>query len=301
MSDAVWETNFEGLVSRGKVRDTYRFGDVLLMVATDRLSAFDVILPTPIPGKGVVLTMLSSWWFGQLRDIVPNHEIAVLEDPEQLQAYCDGYCPVLPPSTRYRSVIVRPAEPLPIECVVRGYLSGSAWAEYQASGSVNGDRLPAGMVESERFPEPRFTPSTKATEGHDQPLTREDAIALVGKDVHDRIERISLEVYSRAEAIALQRGVIIADTKLEFGWIDGEIALIDEALTPDSSRFWPRDSYAPGGGQHSFDKQFVRDWLDRSGWDRVPPAPELPADIVEKTAERYRESYRRLTGNEVPQ
>lgn len=299
-SGPILVTDLENPFFSGKVRDTYSLGNVLLMVTTDRLSAYDVVLPTGIPDKGKVLTQMSAFWFEQTSDIVPNHLIAVVEDLEQLTAYCtDGYCPIYPPYVVGRTSIVKRAEPIPMECIVRGYLAGSSWQEYRERGTINGEHIEASLVESDRLPEPRFTPTTKATDGHDAALTPEEAQALVGAELHDRLRSISLQLYAFARDLASAKGIIIADTKFEFGWIDGELSLIDEALTPDSSRFWLEDVYQPGRAQESYDKQFVRDWLTASGWNKEPPAPELPAEIVEKTAERYRQAFRWLADREI--
>jgi phosphoribosylaminoimidazole-succinocarboxamide synthase len=279
------------LYRRGKVRELFDLGDRLLVVATDRISAFDVVLPNGIPGKGIVLTQLSAFWFEWFGSTIHSHYLTT-EVPPEVSAYrsvLDG-----------RSMVVRKATRIPIECVARGYLAGSAWVEYQATGTVCGLRLPAGLRESERLPEPLFTPAIKAEEGHDENISFVELVDRVGEDVAHELRDRTLEIYSKAERYARDRGIIIADTKLEFGWIDGELAVIDELLTPDSSRFWDADHYAPGRAQPSFDKQFVRDWLLASGWEKRPPAPELPPDVVEKTAEKYREAYRRLTGRPVP-
>ncbi|MCX2726160.1 phosphoribosylaminoimidazolesuccinocarboxamide synthase [Thermomicrobium sp. 4228-Ro] len=279
------------LYRRGKVRELFDLGDHLLLVATDRISAFDVVLPNGIPGKGIVLTQLSAFWFEWFGPTIHSHYLTT-ELPPEVSAYrsvLDG-----------RSMVVRKATRIPIECVARGYLAGSAWAEYQATGTVSGLRLPAGLRESERLPEPIFTPAIKAEEGHDENISFVELVDRVGEDLAHELRDRTLEIYSKAERYARERGIIIADTKLEFGWIDGKLAVIDELLTPDSSRFWDADRYAPGHSQPSFDKQFVRDWLLASGWEKRPPAPELPPDVVEKTAEKYREAYRRLTGRPVP-
>ena len=276
-------------MSRGKVRDIYDLGDRLLIVATDRLSAFDVVLPTPIPDKGRVLTQLSLFWFEKLRDIVPHHVISATEFPPILAAVSE--------QLRGRAMLVRRTEPIPIECVVRGYLSGSGWKEYKASGKVCGIALPAGLRESDKLPEPIFTPATKAQSGHDENISFEDAADRIGRELAARLREVSLEIYRRAAAYALERGIIIADTKFEFGLAGIELVWIDEALTPDSSRFWPAADYAPGGPQPSFDKQYVRDYLERIGWKKQPPAPELPPDVVEATRARYLEAHRRLTGH----
>jgi phosphoribosylaminoimidazole-succinocarboxamide synthase len=276
---------------RGKVRDTYDLGDRLLIVATDRLSAFDVVLPTPIPDKGRVLTQLSAFWFDKLHHIVPHHLLTTTEFPGELAPHAK--------TLRGRAMLVRKTEPLPIECVVRGYLSGSGWKEYKASGRVCGIPLPVGLRESDELPEPIFTPATKAQTGHDENIPFEQAAELVGEGVALRAREVSLEIYRQAAAYAAARGIIIADTKFEFGLAGGELVWIDEALTPDSSRFWPADQYEPGKGQPSFDKQYVRDYLERIGWSKQPPAPVLPADVVAATSEKYREAYRRLTGREL--
>jgi phosphoribosylaminoimidazole-succinocarboxamide synthase len=289
----VWETNLSGarLRSRGKVRDIYDLGDRLLIVATDRISAFDVVLPTPIPDKGRVLTQLSLFWFDRLSSLVPNHVISATEFPEELAA--DR--PVL----AGRAMLVKKTQPLPIECVVRGYLSGSGWKDYQKTGAVCGIRLPEGLRESDKLPEPIFTPATKATTGHDENISFEEAAARIGDELAGRVRDLSLEIYRRASAYALERGIIIADTKFEFGLLHDELIWIDEALTPDSSRFWPADGYVPGRPQPSFDKQYVRDYLEHIGWNKQPPAPELPPDVVNGTRDRYREAFRRLTGREL--
>lgn len=279
------------LYRRGKVRELFDLGDRLLMVATDRISAFDVVLPNGIPGKGIVLTQLSAFWFEWFGPTLRSHYLTT-ELPREVAAYrslLEG-----------RSMVVRKATRIPIECVARGYLAGSAWAEYRATGTVCGLRLPVGLRESERLPEPIFTPAVKAEEGHDENISFAELVDRVGEELARELRDRSLEIYSKAERFARERGIIIADTKLEFGWIDGELAVIDELLTPDSSRFWDAERYEPGGPQPSFDKQFVRDWLLASGWEKRPPAPELPPEIVEKTAEKYREAYHRLTGRPVP-
>jgi phosphoribosylaminoimidazole-succinocarboxamide synthase len=279
------------LHARGKVRDIYDVGsDHLLMVTTDRISAFDVVLPTPIPDKGRVLTGLSLFWFDRTRDLVPNHLVSASVD-DLPPAFADHR-----DELAGRSMLVRRARMIPIECVARGYLSGSGWKEYRTSGTVCGIRLPEGLGESERLPEPIFTPATKAETGHDENISIDRAAEIVGEGLARRLEELTLALYERGAALAADRGVILADTKFEFGFIDGEIGLCDEVMTPDSSRFWPADGYAPGGPQPSFDKQYVRDWLDASGWDHEPPPPELPPDVVGQTAGRYREAYERITG-----
>jgi phosphoribosylaminoimidazole-succinocarboxamide synthase len=286
------ETKLPGVkqVGRGKVRDIFEVGENLLIVATDRLSAFDVVLPDPIPDKGRVLTQLSKFWFERFRDVVPNHVVAtdVADFPVVLKPYAS--------QLEGRSMLVRKAKPLPVECVVRGYLAGSGWNDYQKTGAVCGIRLPAGMRQAEKLPEPIFTPSTKATTGHDENITLEQAAALVGADVAEEIGVASPDLYARAAEYARERGVIIADTKFEFGIYQGELMWIDEALTPDSSRFWAADEYRVGISPPSFDKQFVRDYLLSIKWDKTPPAPRLPAEVIEGTAERYREAYRLITG-----
>lgn len=289
----VFETDFEGvkLFNRGKVRDVYEVGDSLLIVATDRLSAFDVVLPTPIPDKGKVLTQMSLFWFDFLKDNVLNHLITADVDkyPEVLSDYKDQLAG--------RSMLVKKASPLPVECIVRGYLSGSGWSDYKKTGSVCGIKLPPGLAESEVLPEPIFTPSTKASVGlHDENISFKVMTDIIGKDLAQTMKDTALALYSKAAAYAREKGVIIADTKFEFGIADGRLMLIDEVLTPDSSRFWPADSYRAGGQQPSFDKQFVRDYLESIGWDKTPPAPSLPAAIVEKTRARYLEALKRLTG-----
>ncbi len=293
VSPVVWETNLAGakLRSRGKVRDLYETGEHLLIVATDRLSAFDVVLPTPIPDKGRVLTQISLFWFEKLRDVVPHHVVSATDFPAVLRTQRD----VL----RGRSMLCRRTQPLPIECVVRGYLSGSGWKDYQKTGAVCGIALSPGLRESERLPEPIFTPATKATTGHDENISFDEAAALTGRELCESARKVSLELYRRAAAYASERGILIADTKFEFGLAGGELIWIDEALTPDSSRFWPADGYAPGRSQPSFDKQYVRDYLDRMGWNRQPPGPELPAEVVSATAGKYREAYRRVTGSDL--
>jgi phosphoribosylaminoimidazole-succinocarboxamide synthase len=295
------ETNLPNLFHRGKVRDTYDLGDQLLIVATDRISAFDVVLPNGIPDKGKVLTQLSAFWFQKTAHIVPNHLIELVDDVRLLNSYVPKEtCYLYPQYIVGRSMIVRKAQRIDIECVVRGYLSGSAWEEYQRSGSICGIRLPAGLRESEQLPEPIFTPTTKAEPpAHDEPLTFEQVVASVGEKVAHTIRDRILAVYKEAADYARHRGIIIADTKLEFGLVGGQVILIDELLTPDSSRFWDAESYQPGRSQPSFDKQPVRDWLVASGWDKQPPAPSLPPEVVQKTSERYREAFRRLTGREL--
>jgi phosphoribosylaminoimidazole-succinocarboxamide synthase len=280
---------------RGKVRDTYDLGDGrLLIVATDRLSAYDVILPNGIPDKGAILSQLAAFWFQLTDAVVPNHFIRLADGSE-----ADGLPFDLPRELIGRSTIVRKAQRIDVECIARGYLSGSAWVEYQERGTVGGMRMPPGMTESEQLPDPLFTPTTKAESGHDENMTYGQVVEMVGPEVANAIRLRTLAIYQYAAQYAGERGIIIADTKLEFGIIDGEPTIIDEMLTPDSSRFWPADDYHTGRSQNSFDKQFVRDWLNQIGWNREPPAPEMPDDIVRKTSERYHEAYRRLTGREL--
>jgi len=289
---ALYQTDLKGLklVNRGKVRDIYDLGEHLLIVATDRISAFDVIMPDPIPGKGEVLTKLSEFWFRRMADIVGHH--LVTTDEEAYPEACRPHRDVL----RGRSMLVRKARPLPVECIVRGYITGSAWKDYTEGKPVSGIRLPAGLRESSRLPEPIFTPSTKAPEGeHDLPISVEEMARLIGREMTDRIIALSLAIYRRADEIATSAGIIIADTKMEFGLAGGELILIDEVLTPDSSRFWPRDDYAEGRGQKSYDKQFLRDYLLSLQWDQKPPAPQLPPDIIERTRQKYEEALRRFT------
>lgn len=278
------------LFRRGKVRDTFDLGDYLLMVSSDRVSAFDVIMPNGIPGKGHVLTQLSNFWFARTTGIVRNHLVAT--DPADFPTALRDYAETL----RGRAVLVRKAERVDIECVVRGYLAGSAWVEYRRDGTVCGQPLPPGLTESARLPEPIFTPASKADEGHDENISRERMAELVGAPLAAELERLTRAVYGAATAYAAARGIIIADTKLEFGLLDGAPILIDELLTPDSSRFWEADRWAPGRPQDSLDKQPLRDWLLATGWDREPPAPALPPEVVERMAAKYRLAYERLVG-----
>jgi phosphoribosylaminoimidazole-succinocarboxamide synthase len=289
--ESLMHTNFSGmtLASTGKVRDIYALDSCLLIVATDRISAFDVIMPNPVPGKGEVLTRMSAFWFEKMGDIIPNHVVST--DPDTYPTPCAPYREIL----RGRSMLVKKAKPLPVECVVRGYLSGSGWKDYQQGKPVSGITLPSGLKESSRLPQTIFTPSTKAPDGeHDMPISREQMVGIIGTNLTDRIIRTSIAIYERAVGIAAAAGIIIADTKMEFGLLDDKLILIDELLTPDSSRFWPKDDYEAGRSQKSFDKQFLRDYLLSIGWDQTPPAPELPAEIVEKTGEKYREALTRL-------
>lgn len=283
------------LVHRGKVRDTYTLGDLLLMVATDRLSAYDVVLPTAIPDKGKVLTGLSVFWFSQTSGLVPNHLVTadVAEFPEAVRRYA--------PDVTGRSMIVRRAERIDVECVVRGYLAGSAWAEYQATGTVGGEAIPPGLCLGDRLPEPLFTPALKVDDGHDVNVSRSDLAGQLGSDLADTLELTSLNLYLAASELAAERRLIVADTKFEFGFIDEDLTVIDELLTPDSSRYWDAEQWAPGRPPASFDKQFVRDWLTDSGWNKEPPGPDVPPDVVAATRSRYLEVYRRLTGYDLGQ
>ena len=287
------ETHFAGIapLARGKVRDIYDLGDRLLIVATDRLSAFDVVMPTPIPDKGRVLTQLSLFWFNLLRDVIPNHVLSATQFP----APFDGFAEEL----AGRSMVVRKTQPLPIECVARGYLSGSGWKEYRATGTVCGIALPAGLKESDKLPQPIFTPATKATSGHDENISFDRTAKLIGRPLAEKVRDVTLGIYRRAAAYAEPRGILLADTKFEFGQSNGGLMWIDEALTPDSSRFWPAAQYKPGGPQPSFDKQFVRDYLERIQWPKTPPGPDLPPDVVASTRAKYREAYRILVGHEL--
>ena len=293
VSRIVRETNFAGLTpsARGKVRDIYDLGDKLLIVATDRLSAFDVILPTPIPDKGRVLTQLSLFWFELLKDVIPNHVLSATDFPAPFDAYREELAG--------RSMVVRKTKPLPIECVVRGYVSGSGWKDYSATGKICGIELPPGLRESQRLQVPIFTPSTKAAAGHDENISFEQARALIGDEMATRVRSASIALYQLAAAYAEPRGILLADTKFEFGLLNGQLVWIDEALTPDSSRFWPAAQYRPGGPQPSFDKQFVRDYLESIRWNKTPPGPELPAEVVSATREKYLEAFRILTGRDL--
>jgi len=278
------------LLGRGKVRDIYAAGDRLLIVASDRISAFDYILATGIPDKGRVLTQLSVFWFDLLKDVTPTHFLTadVAEYPEAARAYRE--------QLEGRSMLVKRAQMMDIECVARGYLSGSGWKEYRETGRVCGVALPPGLRESDRLPEPIFTPSTKAQSGHDENISFERAVEMVGEDMAGRLRSLTLAVYSKATRYAETRGVIIADTKLEFGLVDGTLILADEVLTPDSSRFWPLESYKPGAAQPSYDKQYVRDYLESIHWNKQPPAPALPSEVASKTSEKYKDAYQALTG-----
>lgn len=293
MSKLVLQTDFPGLnlVARGKVRDIYDLGETLLLVTTDRISAFDVIMNEPIPDKGFVLTQISAFWFRQMEDIVPNHIISI--DVADYPAECKPYADVL----KGRSMLVKKAKPLPVECIVRGYISGSGWKDYKATGTISGIKLPAGLKESDRLPETIFTPSTKADLGaHDETITFEKMVEICGSDLAEKARDYTLKIYARARDLADKKGIIIADTKFEFGVYEGELIIIDECMTPDSSRFWLKESYQPGGQQPSFDKQFLRDYLETLDWGKCAPAPVLPQEILDKTADKYREALQKIAG-----
>jgi phosphoribosylaminoimidazole-succinocarboxamide synthase len=294
MTSVLIDSPLSNLTYRGKVRDTYDLGERMLIVATDRISAFDVVLPTGIPDKGKVLSQMSAWWFERTSEVVPNHFLRLADGTA-----ADELPFELPAELLGRATIARKAKRVDAECIVRGYLAGSAWAEYKKYGTINGMRMEKGLRESDQLPEPMFTPTTKAEVGHDEPMTFSDLMQEVGPEAAQVLRLRSLSLYNFAAAYARERGIIIADTKFEFGWYEGELIVIDEILTPDSSRFWDAATYRPGEPQPSFDKQYLRDWLDASGWNKEPPAPELPADVVHGTSERYREAYRRLTGQDV--
>ena len=292
-SKVVTKTDFNDipLLRRGKVRDVYEVEDKLLIVASDRMSAFDVVMDDPIPDKGSILTRISLFWFEKLESMVENHIIS--SSPAEYPEICRKYAAEL----EHRSMLVKKTEPLPVECIVRGYLSGSGWKEYTKTGAVCGITLPEGLRESEKLPAPIFTPSTKAEDGmHDENIDFETAVGLLGRDTAEEVRRLSLKIYEFGRNLAAQKGIIVADTKFEFGIKDGRLILIDEVLTPDSSRFWPMDTYAPGGPQKSFDKQFLRDYLLRIKWPKTPPPPKLPKDIIEQTREKYLDALKRLTG-----
>jgi phosphoribosylaminoimidazole-succinocarboxamide synthase len=298
MSQPLLNTSIKSLplINQGKVRDIYDLGaDKMLLVATDRLSAFDVVLPTPIVDKGAVLTEIANFWFDRLKHIIPNHLTGI--DPDTVVSD-----PVEKAQLGHRALVVKKLKPLPIEAIVRGYLAGSGWKEYKAKGSVCGIPLPAGLQEASRLPEPIFTPSSKAEMGtHDENITLARTAELLGKELADKVGKVSIQLYKEAAEYALTRGIIIADTKFEFGLDDaGTLYLIDEVLTPDSSRFWPADQYVVGKNPPSFDKQYVRDWLEASGWNKKAPGPELPADVAARTSEKYREAYKQLTGRILP-
>jgi phosphoribosylaminoimidazole-succinocarboxamide synthase len=287
-NDALLELNIPELtkVKSGKVREVFDMGEHLLFVASDRVSAFDVVLPNGIPRKGEVLTQISHFWFDKYADLVPNHRV--------VDGLPDHLAHLAP-----RSMVVKKAEPLNIECIVRGYITGSGWKEYKTNGTVCDIPLPDDLLESAELEQPLFTPSTKADEGHDENISFEQAVEIEGRETAEKVRDLSLQIYTEARNYARERGIIIADTKFEFGRIEGELILIDEVLTPDSSRFWPLDEYEPGRGQHAFDKQYVRDYLETLDWDKAPPGPELPAEIIEKSQARYLEAYQRLTGTEL--
>ncbi len=294
MTAVLLESDLPNRTYRGKVRDTYDLGDRLLIVATDRISAADVVLPAGIPQKGRILTQLSAWWFERIKEVVPNHFIAVITEENK------GLVPFpLGPEYFGRSMLVRKAKRLNAECIARGYIAGSGWKDYQRTGAICGIPLPAGLRESDRLATPLFTPSTKPDVGHDENISYEQLEEIVGEETANAMRIRTLAVYNYAHAVALERGIIIADTKLEFGYWNEEVILIDEVLTPDSSRFWPADQYRPGGAQQSFDKQPVRDWLAKTGWKEGTPLPDVPADVVAATTERYRTAYRMLTGQEL--
>ena len=281
------------LVSRGKVRDMFEVDDALILVATDRISAFDSVLSPGIPGRGEILTRLSTFWFRHFEDRVPNHLVAT-ELAQFPQPFADH------PELAGRSVLAQKLEPIPVECVARGYLVGSGWKEYQADGTVCGIKLPEGLIQASKLPEPIFTPATKATDGHDENISFERMVGIVGEETATRLRDLTLDLYTSAADYARERGIIIADTKFEFGFDgDRQIVWMDEALTPDSSRFWPADEYEPGRSPASYDKQYVRDWLEASGWDKEPPAPTLPQEVVDGTLSRYQEAYRLLTGTDL--
>ena len=295
--DVLLKSDFKGLdlLKRGKVRDIYEVDDKLLIVATDRMSAFDVVMDDPIPDKGKILTSISIFWFNQLAPIVENHIIST--DPAEYPEPCKKYRKQL----EGRSMLVKRAKPLPVECIVRGYISGSGWEEYKSQGSICGIPLKEGLVESEKLPTPLFTPSTKAEKGiHDENISFDRATELLGKEIAEKVRALSLKIYEFGRELADQKGIIIADTKFEFGFENGDLILIDEVLTPDSSRFWPMDAYSPGGPQKSFDKQYLRDYLNSLDWPKEPPPPKLPLEVIEKTREKYIEALERLTGHGLP-
>ena len=284
----IHETNLPNLLYRGKVRDTYPIDDdTLLMVATDRISAFDVVLPTGIPNKGAALNQISAFWFDKTSHLIPNHLIQMASERDDLD---------IPEEVAKRAMVVKRAERIDVECVVRGFITGSAWSEYRRSGTVQGLPMTEGLREGDQFPEVLFTPTTKAEVGHDENMSFQEVVDMVGQGMAERLRDKTIEIYSYARDYAIDRGIIIADTKMEFGTVDGELILIDELLTPDSSRFWDAEGYEPGKSQPNYDKQFVRDWLDASGWDHEPPAPELPDDVVSRTGELYAEAFLKLTG-----
>jgi phosphoribosylaminoimidazole-succinocarboxamide synthase len=297
----ILQTELPNLLHRGKVRDTYGVNDdVLLMVATDRISAFDVVLPTGIPSKGLVLNRISAFWFDKTKHLVPNHLLALADAPDVASRFGDSLLLTdLEQETARQAMVVQRAQRIDIECIVRGYITGSAWGEYRRQGTVSGQPMPQGMVEGVPFPEPLFTPTTKAEEGHDQNMSHQEVVDMVGPELAQKLEQTSKEVYQYAHDYAKEQGIILADTKMEFGLLDDRLILIDELLTPDSSRFWDMDGYEPGRSQPNYDKQFVRDWLTDQGWNQEPPAPELPGDVVARTTERYLEAYHKLTGERL--
>ena len=297
------ETRMSNRMHRGKVRDTYQLtDDLLLMVATDRISAFDVVLPNGIPDKGAALNGMSAFWFGLTEHLVPNHLVALADSPDAAP-YADN--PIMSDpayaedNVGRQAMVVKKAQRIDIECIVRGYITGSAWGEYRRQGTVSGKEMPAGLVEGDLFPEPLFTPTTKAEEGHDENMSDAEVVDMVGAEMAQKLADTSKAVYLYAHDFARERGIVLADTKMEFGTLDGELILIDELLTPDSSRFWDAEGYAPGKSQPSYDKQFVRDYLTSQGWNQEPPAPELPDDVVQQTAALYRQAYRLLTGQSL--
>ena len=299
--EVLMKTNMPNILHSGKVRDTYDMGSGhLLMIATDRISAFDVVLPTGISDKGQVLNRISAFWFDLTKDIVPNHFICLADSHEATQ-YIEGtsIAGSMSDQISHQAMVVRQAERLDLECIVRGYIAGSAWSEYRRDGTVSGITMERGLLEGQEFPEPLFTPTTKALEGHDENMSKQEVLDMVGSDMANQLEETSKAVFKAAHDYAQGKGIILADTKMEFGIIGGQLTLIDELLTPDSSRFWDITGYAPGKSQPNYDKQFVRDWLDSQGWDHNPPAPELPADVVVKTSERYQEAYYKLTGTKL--
>ena len=299
--EVLMKTNMPNILHSGKVRDTYDMGSGhLLMIATDRISAFDVVLPTGISDKGQVLNRISAFWFDLTKDIVPNHFICLADSPEAAQ-YIEGtsIAGSMSDQISHQAMVVRQAERLDLECIVRGYIAGSAWSEYRRDGTGSGITMERGLLEGQEFPEPLFTPTTKALEGHDENMSKQEVLDMVGSDMANQLEETSKAVFKAAHDYAQGKGIILADTKMEFGIIGGQLILIDELLTPDSSRFWDITGYAPGKSQPNYDKQFVRDWLDSQGWDHNPPAPELPADVVVKTSERYQEAYYKLTGTKL--
>jgi phosphoribosylaminoimidazole-succinocarboxamide synthase len=294
MNLPIKETKFPelNLLKRGKVRDMYDLGDSLLMIATDRLSAFDVVMPDPIPDKGIILTQISLFWFEMMQSLVTNH--VIISNVDDFPSICQPYADVL----RGRSIVIKKTEPLPVECVVRGYISGSGWKSYQETGSICGIRLPEDLQESDKLPEPIFTPATKAEIGdHDINIDFSEMTNIIGSDLAQKVKSLSLEIYQKGAEFAAERGIIIADTKFEFGKIDDDVILIDEVLTPDSSRFWPQETYLPGGAQKSYDKQYVRDYLNTLDWGKTPPGPPLPDDVIQKTRQKYLDALTQLTGS----